>query len=248
MCRLFLSYSNTDNLLGMFLETQYRQGSHKLDQKCISDHGPNPDGFGFAWYDKGQWIIYKREGIYKDDKQLEKVFGTIPDKTIVLGHVRRKSDGDTEYENTHPFIYKNSIFMHNGKIIDFSKHKEAVVAKITPKYRNQIRGETDSEVLFYLFLSCISKPGSRNTMKKSQKNPYVLKAFANMCRILRTLGVSWIGNIMYADKNYILVTRYSESACPAPTLYTHRYGIASDPLDSSSVLIPENTILVKKIA
>ena len=137
--------------------------------------------------------------------------------------------------------------MHNGKIIDYEKHKDAIVAKITPMYRKQIQGETDSEVLFYLFLSCISKPGSRKTVKKSQKDPYVYKAFAKMSRILKSLGVSWIGNIMYADKSYMLITRHSESSCPAPSLYTSRIGITSDPLDSSSILIPENTILVRKI-
>jgi len=251
MCRLFLSYHQSDleNLLKMFLETQIPKipGSPKIDQKCLRNDGPNKDGFGIAWYDKGQWMIYKKEGMYKHDDQLEKVLTTIPSNTIVLGHVRRKSHGEPEYDNTHPFIYKNSIFMHNGKIIDYEKHHESIVAKITPTYRKQIQGETDSEVLFYLFLSCISKPGSRKTVKKSQKNPYVYKAFAKMCRILKSLGVSWIGNIMYADKSYMLITRHSESSCPAPSLYTSRIGITSDPLDSSSVLIPENTILVRKI-
>ena len=251
MCRLFLSYhqSDVENLLKLFLESQHSKipGSPKVDPKCLRNDGPNKDGFGIAWHQNGKWIIYKKDGVYNNDTQLEKVFVKIPENTIVLGHVRRKSDGDAEYENTHPFIHKNAIFMHNGKIIDFAKHRNAILKKIAPNYRDQIMGETDSEVLFYLFLSCISKPGSRKTVKKSQKNPYVYKAFAKMSRILKSLGVSWIGNIMYADKSYMLITRHSESSCPAPSLYTSRIGITSDPLDNSSVLIPENKILVKKM-
>ena len=258
MCRLFLSYhqSDVENLLKLFLETQISKipSSPKVEPKCRRNDGPNKDGFGIAWHQNGKWMIYKKDGVYSDDTQLDNVLVKIPENTIVLGHIRRKSDGDAEYENTHPFIHKNAIFMHNGKVIDFAKHRNAILKKIAPKYRHQIMGETDSEVLFYLFLSCIVKPSSRKTLKKSRSSrkiqhaePYVHRAFLKMSHILRTLGVSWIGNIMYADKTYILITRYSESSCPAPSLYTNRIGITSDPLDGSSVLIPENTILVRKI-
>jgi predicted glutamine amidotransferase len=253
MCRLFLSYhqSDVEDLLRVFLKKQDSEkilpGFPKIEKKCISNSGVHKDGFGFAWFDKGQWMMYKNYGIYNNDKDVEKVLTTIPSNTIVLGHMRRKSHGENEYENTHPFIYKNSIFMHHGKIIDYEKHHESILAKITPTYRKQIQGETDSEVLFYLFLSCISKPGSRKTVKKSQKDPYVYKAFVKMSRILKSLGVSWIGNIIYADQNYMLITRHSTSSCPAPSLYTSRIGITTDPFDNSSVLIPENTFLVKKM-
>jgi glutamine amidotransferase len=48
---------------------------------------------------------------------------------------------------------------HNGDIQDFSKHRADLVQRIAPMLRRYILGDTDSEVLFFLFLTHLSQHG-----------------------------------------------------------------------------------------
>lgn len=57
------------------------------------------------------------------------------------------------YNNTHPFQYNSYVFCHNGKIINFLKYKSLILKNIDNKYIEKIKGETDSEYIFFLLLT-----------------------------------------------------------------------------------------------
>ncbi len=70
----------------------------------------------------------------------------------VLAHVRSATQGEKTVLNCHPFQYGRWVFAHNGDIPDFAKHREALFDEVAPNLRRYILGETDSEVVFFIFL------------------------------------------------------------------------------------------------
>jgi glutamine amidotransferase len=86
------------------------------------------------------------------------VSGIVASETV-LAHVRRATNGENSVLNCHPFQYGKWVMAHNGDIQDFPKHRNELVSRVAPMLRRYILGETDSEVLFFLFLTQLSQHG-----------------------------------------------------------------------------------------
>lgn len=72
----------------------------------------------------------------------------------MVSHVRFASSGSIRVENTHPWLYHNWVFAHNGTIRD----KRALLELLHEKYRN-LEGDTDSEVFFHLIVQEVKELG-----------------------------------------------------------------------------------------
>jgi len=55
--------------------------------------------------------------------------------------------------NCHPFRHDRWLFMHNGYINEFATIKRDLVLAVDPSLYPEIRGQADTEVLFYLALT-----------------------------------------------------------------------------------------------
>lgn len=75
--------------------------------------------------------------------------------TILIAHVRQKTVGPTSVANTHPFMQSGWVFAHNGTI----KDQTFVRANVSTARLAEIRGETDSELLFAYFLTHLDAIG-----------------------------------------------------------------------------------------
>ncbi len=75
--------------------------------------------------------------------------------TVLIAHVRQKTVGPTSIENTHPFVQSGWAFAHNGTLVDHASLR----ATISPERLAQIRGDTDSEVLFAFLLTRLDQAG-----------------------------------------------------------------------------------------
>jgi glutamine amidotransferase len=73
--------------------------------------------------------------------------------------VRRASVGALRTENTHPFRYRSWVFAQTGTIGGFERLRERLLASQPEFLRRNVRGETDSECFFYLFLSFLHDAG-----------------------------------------------------------------------------------------
>lgn len=71
----------------------------------------------------------------------------------VIAHVRRATVGEARIENTHPFVHGEWSFAHNGTIPKFELLRPQMLDHMSEPHQAAIRGETDSEHLFRLFLS-----------------------------------------------------------------------------------------------
>jgi glutamine amidotransferase len=147
MCRLFGQHAHPGFDLSAPLitaENALRFQSHK-----------HPHGWGIGWYVDGLPVL--RRGVLPAHSDEAFVHAAAAARsTVVLAHVRDASIGAVTAENTHPFQHGRWLLAHNGTVARFKKVqavREAILAEIDADLRGEIRGETDSERCFYLFLS-----------------------------------------------------------------------------------------------
>jgi glutamine amidotransferase len=115
----------------------------------------HPHGWGIGWYENGSPHV--RRGIlpaHSDAAFLDAGRGIR--SRLVVAHVREASVGPVRHENTHPFLHDRWLFAHNGTVARYEESADvraALAADIDPDLRLSVRGDTDSERCFYLFLS-----------------------------------------------------------------------------------------------
>uniref|UniRef100_A0A6C0K0K1 Glutamine amidotransferase type-2 domain-containing protein n=1 Tax=viral metagenome TaxID=1070528 RepID=A0A6C0K0K1_9ZZZZ len=168
MCRLFFSFRNKSikTLLEEFLAQSVHKTKNTPNLNNHRDHINHTDGFGIAWKSVGatDWDVYKQPKLYTEDAHLDSILDTIPNN-LVIAHIRKKTQGNVSMENTHPFHYDGQIFAQNGKIAHFEKHIELLRSYIQRSLLRKIVGETDTECLFFMFLSCKKYLEYRNKHK-----------------------------------------------------------------------------------
>lgn len=147
MCRLFGQHANPGFDLCAPLcsaENALRFQSHK-----------HPHGWGIGWYAAGSPVV--RKGIlpaHADESFV--AAATAARSAVVIAHVRDASIGAVSPDNTHPFQHGRWLLAHNGTVARYKKVqsvRDALLAEIDADLRPEIRGDTDTERCFYVFLS-----------------------------------------------------------------------------------------------
>ncbi len=145
MCRLFgFRSSSSSTVHGALVEERNSLRRQSLE---------NPDGWGIANYGEEPLPQVARGlGAAHLDPDFERVSSRLSARTVVA-HVRLASVGSVTADNAHPFLFGRWAFAHNGTLRDFAVHRSALEAAIAPQFLARVRGTTDSERCFALFLS-----------------------------------------------------------------------------------------------
>jgi glutamine amidotransferase len=118
----------------------------------------HPDGWGVAYYIDGAPHVTRSPLTALGDSLFHRLSGVVSSETV-LAHVRRATRGPPTVLNCHPFQYGRWVFAHNGDISEFDRHREALLAEVAPRLRRFILGDTDSEVVFFMFLTRLAETG-----------------------------------------------------------------------------------------
>ncbi len=115
--------------------------------------GPGTDGWGIGFYQGGEVLLRRRpkppEGAV-DFYQLVSELAT----DVLIGEVFSASAGtESKSENTPPYRFRSWLFADCGAIPGFGAVRESLLATIPDVLRRNIRGQTDTEQLFHLFLA-----------------------------------------------------------------------------------------------
>ena len=148
MCRLFGFRS--------VIPSQVHQSLVSAENALMVQSERHPDGWGVAYYVAQSPHVIKSSSGALNDSLFKHVSGIVSSETVVA-HVRQATQGNHTLINSHPFQYGRWIFAHNGNIPNFESIKPRLIGKIAPVLRRFILGDTDSEVLFYLLLSHMSR-------------------------------------------------------------------------------------------
>ena len=152
MCR-WLAYSGAPILLEDVL---YEGPNSLVGQSLNSKLGAEPvngDGFGVGWYGARD-----TPGVYRsiepawNDANLRELAGHIT-SPLFFTHIRAAIGSAVQQTNCHPFRHENWLFMHNGYINEFDTIKRDLILAVDPSLFPEIKGQADTEVLFYLALT-----------------------------------------------------------------------------------------------
>lgn len=114
----------------------------------------HPDGWGVAFYVDGAPHVTRSPQTALGDQLFHRLSGVVSSQTV-LAHVRNATHGSKTVFNCHPFQHGRWVFAHNGDVANFAAVREALLAEVTPNLRRFILGETDSEIVFFMFLSLL---------------------------------------------------------------------------------------------
>ena len=154
MCRLFGFRSDVPS-------TAHR--SLLEAENALADQATNhADGWGIGYYLGADAYLLKADSGAAGDERFAHVTRRLQSHTFVV-HVRKATVGQRDMLNTHPFRHGRWLFAHNGTLWGFDDADNALRAKIVeatcPALRPLIFGRTDSEHLFYFFLSALQEAG-----------------------------------------------------------------------------------------
>lgn len=150
MCRLFGFRS--------VIPSQVHRSLVAADNALGIQSSDHPDGWGVAYYMENTPHVTRSPATALSDHLFQRVSGVVASETV-LAHVRKATVGDISVLNCHPFQYGPWVMAHNGEIRNYETHREALLAEIAPRLRRFILGDTDSEAIFFLFLTYLSQHG-----------------------------------------------------------------------------------------
>lgn len=152
MARLLGYMANRTDRLPLVLEHERRA----LAAAPSSDSSPS--GWGLGFYQGGEVLHRKRPRSDQDADWHQLGKDIVSD--CVLMHLRQPTVGDFRTQNTHPFRMRSWLFAHKGTIPGFAQLKPSMLSTLPDFLKRNIRGETDSELLFHILLSHLNAEGA----------------------------------------------------------------------------------------
>lgn len=151
MCRLFGQISEDIRGADDFL---VRRKFSLLRQSFLHPKAKQRDGWGLAWRVGGRWSLVKSRNAVFEEKKRFSDLARAAQGSVFVAHIRHASNPRKlpksrliGLANSQPFVHNDLAFAHNGTL-----NIPDAVARGLGKYRPLIRGENDSEVLFWLFV------------------------------------------------------------------------------------------------
>jgi glutamine amidotransferase len=169
----------------------------------------NGDGFGLGWYAptiSNEPALFKSVFPAWNDVNLLSLASKIMSPAF-FAHVRAASSGGVAQTNCHPFIYQQWMFMHNGEIHDFMAVKRHIRHLLDDDIYNWIKGETDSEHLFALFLQLAK---GQDLTQLTVIADLLVETFKRVLHLVKKYGKpgTSIFNICITDGQQLIASRY----------------------------------------
>jgi glutamine amidotransferase len=203
----------------------------------------HPHGWGIAWYGaRGPRIRRGVMAAHADDDFVRA--GRRARSRIVIAHVRDASVGRVALENTHPFLEGHWVFAHNGTVARYKRSgvvRAALLAAISPARRLRLRGETDSERCFQLFLSRLDQRTGRGRPSIADVRTALSETVALVCAIADRGEHRSTLNFLVSDGRMLCACRHGKPLQVAASAGDgHVFAVASEPIGRAGwEVVPE---------
>jgi predicted glutamine amidotransferase len=181
------------------------------------------DAWGIGLYQGGEVLLKRRPQPTLGPVDFHTIAGELRTDTFIA-HARAATVGDNRNENTHPFRFRSWLFAHHGTLPGFGPSSgttdparpsssqqaltEALLAEIPDFLRRNLRGQTDSELLFHLFLTRLHEVGQLDVAEvRLQDAQAVLRTtVARLDETLRARGLDPqpLGTLALANGRYLI--------------------------------------------
>ncbi|KIW86554.1 hypothetical protein Z517_01952 [Fonsecaea pedrosoi CBS 271.37] len=204
----------------------------------------NGDGFGVGWYTEPELgpdpCVFTSTLPAWNCVNLERLAPKTASR-LIFAHVRATTEGSLAENNCHPFQHNTLMWMHNGNIGAWKYVKRPLADSLSDKWFLGVKGGTDSEWAFALFLDTLEREGVdpssepkggfdtktlRRAMKKTiaQINTFV-KAVPPEYKVSDVETRSLL-NFAVTDGHSVIVTRYVSSKTDAAASLYYSSGTA----------------------
>lgn len=200
----------------------------------------NGDGFGVAWAGRGGTIGQFHEITPAWDSRNLLSIAEQVESGCFLAHVRAAPGGTIAEANCHPFVHGGWMFQHNGEINGFAALKRDLTMDVAPELYPFIRGNSDTEVCFFLALTYGLVQDPVGALTRMVERVEAARAAHGVVEAFRA-------TIAASDGERIVVLRYaSPDATPstAPSLFhsvgphtLHVHGGATETLPHDAQII-----------
>ncbi len=221
MCRMLGVMCNDEDLL--------KCAVHEVKDSLRCVGGDKHEGIGVGYYSQDDPLLIKKPAARLDDIDYDELLKGI-NSNVLLTHIRKATVGTWKDVNTHPFRFRKWLFAHVGHLPALEKRRDEIIAGLPPFLARNIRGDTDSELVFHLLLHALFRDGKLND----------LGIGVDLLGSYLTAGVEEI-NQMHSGplrpEMTIMVTngQIMGAVCQGITLhYSHREGIVECPLHDNS--------------
>ncbi|MBK8480083.1 MAG: class II glutamine amidotransferase [Proteobacteria bacterium] len=150
MCRLYGFRSA--------IESSVHQSLVAADNALARQSERHRDGWGLGFYVGPFPHVIRNDEQALGDVLFREVSGIVATRTFVA-HIRQATVGAPRVLNCHPFQYGRWLLAHNGEIAGFARPEvqRRVRDCVDDRFRRFVLGDTDSEVLFFIFLSQLAR-------------------------------------------------------------------------------------------
>jgi len=150
MCRLYGFRSAVDSSI--------HQSLVAADNALARQSERHRDGWGLGFYVGPYPHVIRNDEQALGDVLFREVSGVVATRTFVA-HIRQATVGAPRVLNCHPFQHGRWLLAHNGEIAGFARSEvqRRVRDCVDDRFRRYVLGDTDSEVLFYVFLSQLAR-------------------------------------------------------------------------------------------
>lgn len=211
MCRL-VAYMGHDILLEDVLvkpsNSIISQSLHAQESSIPT----NGDGFGLGWYAphiSEEPALFTSISPAWNDHNLLHLTAKIKSPAF-FAHVRAASAGGVTHYNCHPFIHRHWMLMHNGGIHDFIKIKRHLRHLLDDDIYHWLKGETDSEHIFALFLQLAKHQKITHVNVAVDILQETFKQIDHLIKQYGTPGNSYY-NICLTDGKHLIASRHCTS-------------------------------------
>ncbi|MDM3869792.1 class II glutamine amidotransferase [Porticoccus sp. W117] len=212
MCRFALYLGNQAIPVSALVTEPEHSLIHQSYKSRERSEPLNGDGFGIAWYADAdpEPALFKDISPAWSNANLRHL-ARVTRSRCILAHVRAATAGlPVTYTNCHPFEEGHLSFMHNGELSCFTHKRRQCLAMLSDRAYGIIKGTTDSEFLFALFLDNYWKLANiEEPLQRMQQGlSATIEQVASLCD-QKSYGTSTL-NLVVADGSRAVASRYTD--------------------------------------
>ena len=193
----------------------------------------NGDGFGVGFYTEPKLgpepCIFTSTLPAWNCENLERL-ASKTSSNLIFAHVRATTEAAVSENNCHPFQHGALMWMHNGNIGGWRYIKRALADSLADKWYLGVRGGTDSEWAFALFLDLMEKeegvdPSGPGGFEQALLRRVMVRTIAKINEFVRNIPADKrqdepetrsLLNFAVSDGQTVVCTRYVSSKTDEP--------------------------------
>ena len=121
MCRLF----GFRSIVQLPVHHSLREAENALAKQSRQ----HPDGWGIGYYLDNDPYLQKGSGSAFRDYDYARISEMLASETVVA-HIRRATVGRTSEANSHPFVFRQWMFAHNGEVEHYDRVRDHLRGQI----------------------------------------------------------------------------------------------------------------------